>query len=50
MSRVDEIAEKYGISNVARIPIDPTFAALSDRGEIEDYKADWLDELTQKIL
>jgi Mrp family chromosome partitioning ATPase len=50
MSRIDEIAEKYGISEVARIPIDPVFAALSDRGEIENYKADWLDELSASIL
>ena len=48
MSRIDEIAEKYNIKKVARIPIDPAFAALSDRGEIEDYKGDWLDDLLEE--
>ncbi len=50
MSRAYEIAEKYGIPNVATIPIDPDFAALCDRGEIEDYNADWLTSLTDSIL
>ena len=35
-SRVDRIAEQYGIPVLAKLPIDPTFAALCDKGAIED--------------
>ena len=50
MSRADETAEKYNIPRVARIPINPDFAALVDRGEIEKFSGDWLNELADAIL
>ena len=50
MSRADEIAEQYNIPRVARIPINPDFAALVDRGEIEKFSGEWLNELADEIL
>ncbi len=50
MSRADEIAEEYNIPRVARIPIKPDFAALVDRGEIEKFSGEWLNELADEIL
>ena len=50
MSRADETAEKYNIPRVARIPTNPDFAALVDRGEIEKFSGDWLNELADAIL
>ena len=50
MSRLDETAELYGIKNTARIPINPDFAALCDRGEIANFSGDWLDDLITKII
>ena len=43
-SRVDESAQKYGISHTAKLPIDPAFAAHCDKGDIESYKADYLSD------
>lgn len=36
-SRVDEIAERFGIKTVVKLPIDPRLAALCDSGKIEDF-------------
>lgn len=48
-SHVDEIADKFGIKNVARIPIDPKLAAAVDAGMIELFEGDWLDEFADNI-
>lgn len=34
-SHIDEIAKKFGIENVARLPINPAFSQLGDSGNIE---------------
>ena len=44
-SHVDEIAQKYDIPNVAKIPVDPKLAAAVDAGMIELFEGDWLDHL-----
>lgn len=36
-SRVDEIAEQYGIKISARLPLDPELAKACDDGTVEDY-------------
>ncbi len=48
-SHIDEIAAKYGVDTVARIPIDPKLAAAVDAGLIELFDGNWLDELFAKI-
>ena len=48
-SHADEIAEKFGVPFVARIPIDPDLAALCDAGRIEASMGLWLDELAAEI-
>ncbi|MDD4689981.1 MAG: Mrp/NBP35 family ATP-binding protein [Eubacteriales bacterium] len=44
-SHLEEIASKYGIPNIARIPIDPEISKSCDFGNIEDYKGEWLNDL-----
>ncbi|MBO5449431.1 MAG: Mrp/NBP35 family ATP-binding protein [Ruminococcus sp.] len=44
-SHIEEIAEKYGIPNVARIPIDPGLSSAVDNGLIELFEGDWLDKM-----
>ena len=39
-SHIDEIAEKYGIKTVCKLPFDQKLAALCDRGEIESFDKD----------
>ena len=48
-SHVDEIAQKYDIPNVAKIPVDPKLAAAVDAGMIELFEGDWLDHLADCI-
>ena len=41
--------EKSGVKVVAELPIDPELAKMVDKGEIEEYKTDDLDELVSLI-
>lgn len=42
-SHIEEIANKYGYPLLAKMPIDPTLAALVDAGEIEKMNVNYLD-------
>ncbi len=48
-SRIDETAKELNIETVARIPIDPKFAELCDKGEIERFDADCLYNVAEKL-
>ena len=48
-SHLEEIAAKHGIKNIARLPIDPELAKVSDSGLIELFEGEWLDELSDTI-
>ncbi|MBR7177412.1 MAG: Mrp/NBP35 family ATP-binding protein [Clostridia bacterium] len=49
-SNVDKLAEQYGIDTVCKLPIDPKFATLCDKGAIEAVSGTWLDALVDKII
>ena len=44
-SHIEEIAARYGIQQVAKLPMDPQLAALCDEGKIEQFQGDWLDSM-----
>lgn len=46
-SRIDEIAKTYNIKNVAKLPIDPKLSAASDKGMVELFEGDWLDDMCE---
>ena len=48
-SHLDEIAARHGISNIARIPIEPAIAAACDAGRIEFLDAPWLADFSAEI-
>ena len=48
-SRVDEIAARYEIPNVARLPINPKLAGAVDKGLVELFEGDWLDAMADAI-
>lgn len=48
-SHVDEIALKYGIPVLAKMPIDPTLAAAADGGSIESYAGEYLNEAANSV-
>ena len=44
-SHIEEIAARYGISHVAKLPMEPKIAALCDEGRIEEIDGEWLDHM-----
>lgn len=49
-SHIDEIAAQYGISKIAKLPIDSALAAACDKGEIEKYESSVIDDLSKAIV
>ena len=49
-SHIEEIAAKHGIKNIAKLPIDPSFAAYGDKGDIESADTTALEALAEEIL
>jgi len=49
-SRGDVMAAVANAPLLARLPVDPTLAALCDRGRIEDYQSDVVSELGSGLL
>lgn len=48
-SKIEEVAAEYGLEVLGRLPIDPKLAAACDRGMIELFEGDWLDEAAGKL-
>ena len=48
-SHVEKTAQKFGIPVLAKIPIDPRLAALSDKGMLELMENDYLDAAFAEI-
>ena len=48
-SHVDEIAEKYGVPHVAKLPIDSDIAKACDQGRIEDVRCEEIDRLAAEL-
>ncbi len=42
-SHIEEVAAKYGLKVLGKLPLDPQIASLCDRGVIELFEGDWLD-------
>lgn len=49
VSKADETAKRFGIENVARIPINLELASQCDKGLIELFEGGWLDDLSDAI-
>lgn len=48
-SHVEAVAKAHGIERIARLPIDPKLAELSDAGDIEHADPAWLSEVAKLI-
>lgn len=48
-SHVEDIAKKYDLDVLARIPINPEIAKKVDAGKAEDIEADWLEDAVTQI-
>ena len=49
-SHVEEIAERFNVKALAKLPINHKLAAACDAGLIELFEGDWLDEAIREIL
>jgi len=49
-SRADEMAERFAIPDVLRLPIDPSFAQAIDAGEAESLALPEIDAFVSKIV
>ncbi len=48
-SHIEALAEKYSIDTVSKLPIDSKLAKGCDKGMIELFEGDWLDNMANKI-
>jgi Mrp family chromosome partitioning ATPase len=48
-SKVDEVAKKYNLEVLGKLPIDPSFASLCDKGCLEDIEINYLDKANEKL-
>ncbi len=48
-SHVDEAAKEYGLKVLGKIPLDSTFVSMSDKGLIEEFDNDWLEDFSKEI-
>ena len=48
-SDLENLAEKNGITAVARLPMDPAIASLVDAGKIEEFSTDALEDVAKAI-
>lgn len=48
-SKIEAVAEEYGLEVLGRLPIEPKLAAACDRGMIELFEGDWLDGAADKV-
>lgn len=46
-SHIEDIAQKHNIDVLGKLPIDPKIAAACDRGMIELFDGDWLDDVAE---
>lgn len=49
-SKLDEVAEEFGLPVLGRIPMNPKLAAACDKGMIELFEGDWLDGAVDAVL
>ena len=48
-SRLESVAERYGLPILGRLPIDPKLAAACDAGTLELFEGDWLEYAADAI-
>ena len=49
-SHLDKVAADFGLPVLARLPIDPAIASACDKGEIEDFTGDWLNDAADAVM
>ncbi|MHB1483789.1 MAG: P-loop NTPase [Saccharofermentanales bacterium] len=48
-SHIEELAAKYNIKTISKLPIETEISMACDLGNIESFKGDWLDNMVEMI-
>lgn len=48
-SHIDEVAAKYDLKVLGKLPLDPKLAMACDQGSIELFDGDWLEKAADVI-
>lgn len=48
-SHIDDVAEKFNLDVLARLPVDPRLAKACDDGLIEHFSVDWLEGVAELL-
>ena len=48
-SKVDQVAKQFDLDVLGKLPIDPKLAGLCDRGMIESFEGEWLEDAVKKL-
>lgn len=48
-SHVEQIAERFHIGHVAKLPVTPELARLCDAGRVEEFQGDWLNDMLRIV-
>ena len=48
-SHIDEVAAKYDLKVLGKLPMDPLLASACDRGIIELFDGDWLENAADTV-
>jgi Mrp family chromosome partitioning ATPase len=48
-SHVDEVAAKYQLPVLGKIPMTPVIAAASDAGDVEGLEGSWFDDAVRTV-
>lgn len=48
-SHIEEVAKEHNIETIAKIPINPKIATACDKGMIELFDGNWLDEIVNML-
>lgn len=46
-SKLEKISQDFNLRILAKLPIDPEFAAMCDNGTIEDFKGNWFEPASE---
>ena len=49
-SKIEEVADKYSIDALSKLPINPQIAKLCDAGRLEDIEEEYLESIVAKIM
>ncbi|MCQ2977848.1 MAG: Mrp/NBP35 family ATP-binding protein [archaeon] len=49
-SKIDEVGEEFQVEVLGKLPINPDYASMCDKGSVEDIKNDEIEKIIDKIL